>query len=139
MVPFFLQQDRQWRMGVEWMIIHKKWQSKITVWKASKYRVFPGPYFPVFGLNTEKFGTEKTPYLDTFRAVDLFSKCEQIRSCLQIFPNVIHKSLSFFVRKIETCSHCKYRKSFLSFLVNGLCSNEHILEIDWMKSSSSRL
>ena len=23
-----------------------------TVWKASKYEVFPGPYFPVFGLNS---------------------------------------------------------------------------------------
>ena len=126
-------------MGVELVIIHKKWQSKITVWKVSKYQVFPGPYFPVFGLNTEKFGTGKTPYLDTFHAVDLFSKCEQIRSCLQIFPNLIHKSLSFFVSKIETCSHCKYRKNFLNFLVNGLCNNEHILEIDWMKSSSSRL
>ena len=48
----------------------------------SKYRVFPGPYFPVFGLNTEiqgvnlgiqsqyrKMRTRKTPYLDTFHAV----------------------------------------------------------------------
>ena len=24
-----------------------------TVWEVSKYRVFSGPYFPVFGLNTE--------------------------------------------------------------------------------------
>ena len=24
-----------------------------TAWKVSKYRVFSGPYFPVFGLNTE--------------------------------------------------------------------------------------
>ena len=35
----------------------------------SKYEVFSGPYFPVFGLNTEKYGPEKTPYLDTFHAV----------------------------------------------------------------------
>ena len=35
----------------------------------SKYRVISGPYFPVFGLNTEKYGPEKTSYLDTFRAV----------------------------------------------------------------------
>ena len=40
-----------------------------TAQKVSKYRVFPGPYFPVFGLNTEKYGPEKTPYLDTFHAV----------------------------------------------------------------------
>ena len=32
----------------------------------SKYGVFSGPYFPVFGLNTGKYGPEKTPYLDTF-------------------------------------------------------------------------
>ena len=36
--------------------------SKNTLWKASKYGVFPGP-------NTEKYGPEKTPYLDTFHAV----------------------------------------------------------------------
>ena len=35
----------------------------------SKYGVFFGPYFPVFGLNTGKYGPEKTPYLDTFHAV----------------------------------------------------------------------
>ena len=27
----------------------------------SKYGVFSGPYFPVFGLNTGKYGPEKTP------------------------------------------------------------------------------
>ena len=50
-----------------------------TVWKVSKYGVFSGPYFPVFGLNTEiygvfspntgKYGPGKTPCLDTFHAV----------------------------------------------------------------------
>ena len=44
-----------------------------------KYGVFSGPFFPVFGLNTERYGVcspnvgkyrpEKTPYLDTFHAV----------------------------------------------------------------------
>ena len=41
----------------------------ITGWKVSKYRVFPGPYFPVFGLNPGKYGQEKNPYLDTLQAV----------------------------------------------------------------------
>ena len=27
--------------------------TKITAWKVFKYGVFPGPYFPVLGLNTE--------------------------------------------------------------------------------------
>ena len=40
-----------------------------AAWKVSKYRVFSGPYFPVFGLNTGKYGPEKTPYLDIFHAV----------------------------------------------------------------------
>ena len=50
--------------------------------KVSKYGVFSGPYFPLFGLNTEiysvnlriqsksgKHGPESSPYLDTFHAV----------------------------------------------------------------------
>ena len=35
----------------------------------SKYRVFSGPYFPVFRPKTGYYGPEKTPYLDTFHAV----------------------------------------------------------------------
>ena len=42
-----------------------------TAWKVSKYGVSSGPYFPVFALNTEKYGPEKTPYLDTFHAVEI--------------------------------------------------------------------
>ena len=53
-----------------------------TAWKVPKYGVSSGPYFSVFGLNTEiyganvvfslhseKYGPEKTPYLDYFHAV----------------------------------------------------------------------
>ena len=36
----------------------------------SKYGVISSPYFPVFGLNTGKYGPEITPYLDTFNAED---------------------------------------------------------------------
>ena len=32
-----------------------------TAWKVSKYRIIPGPYFPVFSPNTRKYGTEITP------------------------------------------------------------------------------
>ena len=53
----------------------------ITAWKASKYGVFSGPYFPAFRLNTEiyevnegKCGPEKTPYLDTFAVCELANK-----------------------------------------------------------------
>ena len=43
----------------------------------SKYGVISSPYFPVFGLNTGKYGPEITPYLDTFHAVTtwLTSSC----------------------------------------------------------------
>ena len=44
-----------------------------TAWKVSKYGVISGPYFPVFGLNTAKYGPEMTPYLDTFHAVSSFA------------------------------------------------------------------
>ena len=40
-----------------------------TAWKMSKYGVISDPHFPVFGLNTGKYGPEITPYLDTFHAV----------------------------------------------------------------------
>ena len=36
----------------------------------SKYGVFLGPLFPVFRMNTGKYGPEKTPYLDTFYAMN---------------------------------------------------------------------
>ena len=35
----------------------------------SKYGVISGPYFPVFGLNTGKYGPEITSYMDIFHAV----------------------------------------------------------------------
>ena len=36
-----------------------------------KYKVFSGPYFSVFSPNTGKYGSEKSPYLDIFHAVDI--------------------------------------------------------------------
>ena len=42
-----------------------------TAEKASKYGVFPGPCFLVFGLNTGKYGQEKSPYLNNFHAMAL--------------------------------------------------------------------
>ena len=43
-----------------------------TASKVSKYGVFSGPCFPVFGLNTGKYGPENTPYLDTFHLAEDF-------------------------------------------------------------------
>ena len=44
-----------------------------TAWKVYKNGVVSGPYFPVFGLNTGKYGPAKAPYLDIFHAVFFFS------------------------------------------------------------------
>ena len=53
---------------------------KMRCVKVSKYGVFSGPYFPVFGLNMDIYGVnlriepaEKTPHLDTFHAM-MFSR-----------------------------------------------------------------
>ena len=57
----------------------------------SKYGVFSGPYFPVFG-------PEKTLYLDTFYAV--LSKCNQIRS-FQFTKKIFNGKLHVLCKEIE--------------------------------------
>ena len=60
---------------------------KPTVWNVSKYRVLSSPYFPAFRLNMKRYfvslriqsedgkiRTRKTPYLDTFHAVNPIEK-----------------------------------------------------------------
>ena len=37
----------------------------------SKDAVFSGPHFPVLGLNTGRYRSEKPPYLDTFHVVNM--------------------------------------------------------------------
>ena len=49
--------------------INKRFQNHCM--KVSKYGVFPGPYFSVFSPNTEKYSSEKAPYLDTFHAANI--------------------------------------------------------------------
>ena len=49
--------------------ITEKHIKAITAWKVSKYGVISGQYFPVFELNTGKYGPEITPYLDIFHEV----------------------------------------------------------------------
>ena len=86
----------------------------------SKYGVFSGPYFHAFGLNTERYGVplriqsecgkigtgkklckvtiknanvpEKTPYLDTFHAVNrnqVFSAFEHVSSRVSNVMDII--------------------------------------------------
>ena len=44
----------------------------VTAWNVTKYGVFSGPYFPAFGLNTERYRV--TPYSNTFHGVSILSK-----------------------------------------------------------------
>ena len=37
--------------------------------KCPNTRFFSGPYFPLFGLHTGKYGLDETPFLKTFHAV----------------------------------------------------------------------
>ena len=58
--------------------------NKVTAWKVSKYEVFSGPYFPVFGLNTGKYEQEKIPYLDTFHTVSKKAQSQVWDNFLQL-------------------------------------------------------
>ena len=55
-----------------------------SAWKVFKYGFSSGPYFPVFGLNTGKYGPEETPYLDTFQTWP----CHEFTPYISVFsPN----------------------------------------------------
>ena len=51
----------------------------------SKCGVISGPYFPVFELNTGKYGPDITPYLDTFHAVLSVIKKSEPQCALSCF------------------------------------------------------
>ena len=53
-------------------VVSEKLRENLTQFhcmKSIRIRSYSGPHFPVFGLNTGKYGPEKTPYLRTFHAV----------------------------------------------------------------------
>ena len=61
-------------------------KTTFTAWKVSKYGVISGPYFPVFGLNTGKYGPELTPYLDTLSRSVCIMNLLVIEFLLVLFP-----------------------------------------------------
>ena len=68
----------------------------------SKYGVFSGPYFPVFGLNTEIYGVKKTPYLDTFHAVknqysDIFQRVRAMKTIFNCLLLTLQKKCFYFL------------------------------------------
>ena len=74
-----------------------------------------GPYFPVFGLNTRKYGPEKTPYLGTFHVVkssqSLLSGQENLNICSEFLcesASQAKKKFPFTVFSLlHKCSHFK--------------------------------
>ena len=99
----------------------------------SKYGVFSGPYFPVFGLNTGKYRPEKTPYLNTF------TQCVSVLIVLQVILKIhANKSSPFNVpRKNEKGSCC--RKNFLEREGLTLKGFLYIFKTKYMLKSSKKL
>ena len=62
----------------------------------SRYGVFSGPYFPVFGLNTGKYGPEEIPYRSSHR------RCSVKKGVLGNFAKFTEKHLcqSLFFGKV---------------------------------------
>ena len=78
-----------------------------TVWKVSEYGVLSGPYFPVFGMNTEiyavnhriqsEFGKIRTrKNLDTFHAVSQYKAFHSQQLRVQHFTQSTYFCNSYF-------------------------------------------
>ena len=63
----------------------------------SIYGNFSGPFFPVFGLNTGKFGPEKTLYLNTFHAVEALLNDKSLNTVLGGECYFVHLSFILIV------------------------------------------
>ena len=73
-----------------------------------KYGVFSGPYFPAFGLNTGKYGPEKTPYLDTFHTV-VYPRIQKTSNRGKQWLEIFCKDLkSYYVLRILRIKWCKF-------------------------------
>ena len=83
-----------------------KKSSFVTGWKVVKYRVFVGPYFPVF--------TSKLPYLNTFHAVCCSCNTVYQTSCQfrwhQKFASMLFIKIYFKPQKINilVCMESQY-------------------------------
>ena len=99
-------------------LLHKIKQLKThTAWKATKYAVFSGPYFPEFRLNTERYGV----------SLRIQSECGKI----QTRKNFVfgHFSRSVSGRKLikddimtKKCGFILVFPVFLSTLSTSFCS-----------------
>ena len=112
-------------------------QKNIHYVKSVQIRSFSSPYFPLFWLNTGKYGPEKSPYLDTFHAVywpDKIPCSGSSTSCETILTtdsvkvlrlvadyNLWHSSIGTFV-----VSGTAYRHLILQFSVLFIMSLNYV-------------
>ena len=92
--------DSLWNAYVTWeehtvtanIVTWSKINGTSTAWKVSKYRVIPGPYFPLFGLNTEIYEVN-------LRIQSRYRKIQTIETILRIEAILrIHHQLYYFLR-----------------------------------------
>ena len=71
------------------------WFPKAVMWyphfRESKYKVFSGPYFPVFGLSTERYSV----------SLRIQSECEKIRTRKNSLFGHFSRSVSFFIKMMN--------------------------------------
>ena len=81
------ERDRDRERGERERKLSKLFHAAISLaaWKVSKYGVFYGTHFPVFGLNTGKYRPEKAPYLDNFQTV--YAWLAQIKKVKTVLGN----------------------------------------------------
>ena len=72
----------------------------VTTWKVSKYGVISGPYFPLFGLNTEIFSVQENTDQKKLRIWSLFRQCVEMKnlSTISVFKREVEKWMP------ESCS-----------------------------------
>ena len=83
-------------MSLSFKIKKSEIRPNFTASEVSKYGVTSGPYFPVFGLNTGKYGPETPPYLDTSHSVFLL-KVQSIGNDFIILQLFQHFNVSNFI------------------------------------------
>ena len=85
----------------------------------SEYEVISGPCFPVFNANIGKYRPEITPYLDTFQAVKLNHRINNIHES-PFFDELLLKDISFRIHHSNLQSENKYySKSYERYFSNS--------------------
>ena len=103
----------------------QSYNHKITAWKVSKYGVISGPYFPVFGLNTQiyevnliiqsKYRKIRTRNNSAFGHISRSECIKQQRN-----PELLLQVLLMWMNNIKFINHAAYLKSS-ACIIQELC------------------